>query len=109
VTITYPSGKPVKLLVDLQGFPDGRVVLFEIWVKKKQDEKKIIDLYGVVKGGKAMAHWIPDLESSKDTLVGGDQAKHQADAEKYYFKVKIDDQEDTSEDIVFAAPLCPSS
>ena len=99
-----PYGKPVKLLIDFQGFPDGRLVLFEIWRRKGQKEEKISEVYGVTKGGKGIGRWIPKIER-KEHLPLEEKINQQVEEEKYYFIAKIDDKEIKSEDMIFAYPL----
>lgn len=99
-----PYGKPVKLLVDLQGFPDGRLVQFEIWRKKGREEKKVSDVYGTTKGGKARGKWIPLIER-EEILPLVEQISEPVEDEKYYFIAKIDDQEIKSGDMVFTYSL----
>jgi hypothetical protein len=99
-----PYGKPVKLLIELQGFSDGRLVLFEIWMKKGGNEEKITEVYGVTKGGKGIGKWIPLIER-KDVLRLEETISEQVEEEKYYFIAKIDDQEVKSGDMVFTYPL----
>jgi hypothetical protein len=95
-----PYGKPVKLLVELQGFPDGRLMLFEIWRKKGGNEEKVSDVYGVTKGGKASGKWIPVIEREA-VLPLVEKISEQVEEEKYYFIAKLDDQEIKSGDMVF--------
>jgi hypothetical protein len=99
-----PYGKPVKLLIDLQGFPDGRLVLFEIWRKKGGNEEKITEVYGVTKGGKGVGRWIPLIER-KEVLPLQEKITEPVEEEKYYFIAKIDDQETKSGDMLFTYPL----
>lgn len=97
-------GKPVKLLVDYQGFPDGRTVQFEIWRRKGRKEEKVSEVYGVTKGGKAYVMWNPDFEESTVGLKEG-WVGEEAEEEKYYFVARIEDQEVKSADLEFAFPL----
>ena len=99
-----PYGKPVKLLIDLQGFPDGRLVLFEIWMKKGGNEQKVTEVYGVTKGGKGVGQWIPLIER-KEILHLQEKTNEKVEEEKYYFIAKIDDQEAKSGDMVLIYPL----
>jgi hypothetical protein len=99
-----PYGKPVKLLIDLQGFPDGRLVLFQIWRKKGGNEEKITEVYGVTKGGKGVGRWTPMIER-KEILRVQEKTSEQVEEEKYYFIAKIDDQEVKSGDMVLVYPL----
>jgi hypothetical protein len=100
----FPYGKPVKLLVDYQGYPDGRLVQFKIWRKKGDEEKEISAVYGVTKGGKGIGRWIPRIER-KEILPLEKEIKEKTKEEKYYFTAKIDDKEVKSEDIVFTYTL----
>jgi hypothetical protein len=95
----FPYGRPVKLLVDYQGYPDGRVVQFEIWRKKGSEEEKILELHGVTKGGKGIGRWIPRIER-KETLPLEKEIEEETEEEKYYFIAKIDDQEVKSGEMV---------
>jgi len=61
-----PYGRPVKLLIDFQGFPDGRLMQFEIWRKKGGKEEKVSEVYGVTKGGKGIGQWIPQPPQVKE-------------------------------------------
>ena len=99
-----PYGKPVKLLIDFQGFPDGRLVLFEIWKSKGGKEEKVTEVYGVTKGGKGIGRWIPLIER-KEVLPLEEKINEQVEEEKHYFIAKIDDQEAKSGDVVFTYPL----
>ena len=99
-----PYGKPVKLLIDFQGFADGRLVLFEVWMKKGGNEEKVTEVYGVTKGGKGVGRWVPLIER-KETLPLQEKITEQVEEEKYYFIAKIDDQETKSGDMIFTYPL----
>jgi len=99
-----PYGKPVKLLIDFQGFPDGRLVLFEIWRQKGGKEEKISEVYGVTKGGKGIGEWTPRIER-KEALPLKEIISEQVEEEKYYFIAKIDDKEAKSGDMVFGYVL----
>ena len=99
-----PYGKPVKLLVDFQGFPDGRLVLFEIYRKKGGNEEKATEVYGVTKGGKGVGRWVP-LVKRKAVAPLEEKTSEQAQEEKYYFIAKIDKQETKSGDMVFTYPI----
>lgn len=99
-----PYGKPVKFLVDFQGFPDGRLVLFQIWRKKGGNEEKVTEVYGVTKGGKGVGRWTPVIKR-KEALPLQEKITEQVEAEKFYFVAKIDDQEVKSGDMVFTFPL----
>jgi len=99
-----PYGKPVKLLVDYQGYPDGRLVQFKIWRKKGSEEKEVDAVYGVTKEGKGIGWWIPFVER-KGILPLEEKISYQEEEEKYYFIAKIDDKEVESGDLVFVYPL----
>jgi hypothetical protein len=99
-----PYGKPVKLLADYQGYPDGRLVQFKIWRKKGGEEKEISAVYGVTKGGKGIGRWIPQVER-KEILPLEEKISQPVEEEKYYFIAKIDDKEVKSEDFVFTYSL----
>jgi hypothetical protein len=101
----YPSGKPVKLLADLQGFPDGRLMLFEIWRRSEGKEEKVGEVYGVTKHGKGVGTWYPAFEKPSGTKHLKKNAQETSEEEKFYFIAKIDDQEAKSGDIVFEYPL----
>jgi hypothetical protein len=99
-----PYGKPVKLLVDYQGYPDGRLVQFKIWQKKGGEEKEVSAVYGVTKGGKGIGRWIPLVER-KGVLPLEETISYEGEEEKFYFIGKIDDKEVKSGDLVFVYPL----
>jgi hypothetical protein len=99
-----PYGKPVKLLVDYQGYPDGRLVQFKIWRKKGGEEKEVSAVYGVTKGGKGIGWWIPPIER-KEVLPLEEEISQPLEEEKYYFIGKIDDKEVKSGDLIFTYPL----
>jgi len=104
VSAKVPYGKPVKLLVDLQGYPDGRLVKYEVFRKTSTGEEKVIELNGVVRANKALAIWVPDfLEST--TFELDDKPSTAIINEKYYFVAKIDDKEVKSGDMEFTFPL----
>jgi len=100
-----PYGRPVKLLIDFQGFPDGRLVQFEIWRRKGQKEEKVSEVYGVTKGGKGIGQWTPQLQERKEALPIAKTATQQTQQEKYFFIAKIDDKEAKSPDMEFVYPL----
>jgi hypothetical protein len=105
VSVTkLPYGKPVKLLIDFQGFPDGRLVLFEIWRRKGQKEEKVSEVYGVTKGGKGIGRWIPKVER-KEVLSLEETVSEKVEEEEYYFIAKIDEKEVKSGFMVFTFPL----
>jgi len=100
-----PYGRPVKLLIDFQGFPDGRLVQFEVWRKTRQGEEKVTQVNGVTKGGKAYAIWNPDFGEYTVELKENEGEIGQVKEEKYYFIAKIDDKEAKSGDLEFTYPL----
>jgi hypothetical protein len=100
-----PYGRPVKLLIDYQGFPDGRLVQFEIWRRKGEKEEKMSEVYGVTKGGKGIGQWNPLLEERKGVLPLREKIQEPVEEEKYFFIARIDDKEAKSEDMMFAYPL----
>lgn len=100
-TTKVPYGRPVKLLIDFQGFPDGRLVQFEIWRRKDGKEEKFSEVYGVTKRGNGIGWWIPRLEERKVALPLEEEIKETVGEEKYYFLAKIDDKEVKSGDFQF--------
>jgi hypothetical protein len=98
-----PYGRPVKVLVDLQGFPDGRLVRFEVWRKKVQGEEKAAELYGSTNAGKAVAFWNPDFGERAVKLQ--ETPTFEKVDEKYYFVSKVDDKEKKSQDFELTFPL----
>lgn len=101
-----PYGRPVKLLIEFQGFPDGRLVLFQIWRRKGQKEEKLSEMYGATKGGKAYVMWNPDFgEYTVELKASESEVSGQVEEEKYYFIAKIDDKEAKSGDLEFTFPL----
>lgn len=100
----FPYGKPVKLLVDLQGFPDGRLVKYEVWRKASLGEEKVAELNGVTKGNKALAIWNPDFLEGATFELDDKPSTAKVD-EKYYFIAKIDDKEVKSGDMELTFPL----
>jgi hypothetical protein len=102
--VRFPCGKQVKLLVDYQGYPDGRLVLFEIWRRKGSKEEKVSEVYGVTRGGKGIGQWIPQIER-EEALPLEEKISQQVEGKKYYFVAKVDDQETKSGDLEFTYPL----
>jgi hypothetical protein len=98
-------GKPAKLLVDVQGYPDGRLVIFEIWRKRGSQQEKITEVYGVTKSGKGIGEWNPPFRERKEALPLVKTVTQQTQQEKYFFIAKIDDQEAKSPDMEFIYPL----
>ena len=103
--VKVPHGKPVKLLVDYQGYPDGRAVKFEVFQKKTQGEEKVAELFGATRGGKACVFWHPNLSEYKVTLKENAGDVKQVDDVKYYFTAKLDGNEVKSTDIEFTCDL----
>ena len=104
-TTKYPYGSPVKLLTELQGFPDGRLVQFEVWKKEGQKEEKIADVNGVTRNGKGIAIWTPSFKERKETLSLTKTETQQTQQVKYFFKARIDDKEIKSSDMEFLYSL----
>jgi hypothetical protein len=104
MVVKFPYGKPVTLLIDMQGYPDGRLIQFEIWRLRGQSEEKIAEVYGVTRGQKGIGEWNPPFNERKETLSLEKQIS-QSEEEKYYFVAKIDDQEIKSENMIFTYPL----
>lgn len=102
---SFPYGKPVRLLVDYQGFPDGRYVLFEVWRRKGGKEEKFCEVNGVTRGGKGIGWWTPRLEERKEVLPLEKQITEVVQDEKYYFIAKIDEKEAKSGDLAFTYAL----
>ncbi len=105
----FPYGKPVKLLADYQGYPDGRLILFEIWRQRNGKEEKVFEVYGVTKGGKGVGTWNPEPPQVKERKKGmplEEKTKSIPVDEKFYFIAKIDDKQVKSEDFSFTYPLC---
>jgi hypothetical protein len=98
--VKVPFGKPVKLLVDYEGFPDGRLVQFEIWRRKGQKEERVSEVYGVTKRGKGIGEWTPQIKERKEVLPLKKEIPEIVEAEKYYFIAKIDDKEAKSGELV---------
>lgn len=103
-SVKLPYG-PVKLVVDAIGFQDGRLIQFEIWMKKGGEEKLVAQVNGVVRSGRGEAIWIPPQEEYRVTLSKEGQGKGREEAEEYYFKAKIDDLEVKSPPLIFTYPL----
>jgi hypothetical protein len=103
-TVKLPYGKPIKLLLDLQGFPDGRLVIYEVWRKNSVNEEKIAELYGVTKRNKALAIWNPDFLDGNTFELQESPINEKID-ETYYFIGKIDDKEIKSADMKLTFPL----
>jgi len=104
LAVKVPYGKPVKLLVDLQGFPDGRLVEYKVFRKTSSEEEEVAKLNGVTRGNKALAIWQPDFLQGT-TFELDDKPSTAIINEKYYFIAKIDDKEVKSGDMEFTFPL----
>lgn len=100
-----PYGKPVKLLVDYEGFPDGRLVQFEIWRRKGGKEEKVCEVYGATKGGKGIGWWTPQLGEREEVLPLKEEIIERVEEQKFYFIAKIDEKEAKSGDLSFTYPL----
>ncbi|MEM1546347.1 MAG: hypothetical protein QXY40_06435 [Candidatus Methanomethylicia archaeon] len=96
---------PVKLVVDAIGFQDGRLIQFEIWMKKGEEEKLINQVNGVIRGGRGEALWIPPQEEYRVKLSREISTSEDEEIEEYYFKAKIDDLEVKSPPLIFTYPL----
>ena len=97
-------GKPVSLLVDAKGFPDGRLVHFEIWKQAGQNKEKIADVDGVVKREKGVGQWEPSFKREPQ-LPLKDKINQQPQKEQYSFTAKIDDKSVQGTPIEFIYPL----
>jgi hypothetical protein len=103
-----PYGKPVKLLVDLQGYSDGRIVDFEVWQKKDGAEEKISEVCGVTRDNKGIGFWIPDnsQESTRKEEMRLQKSVNQVTKKSiFYFICKIDDNEIKTEEFEFSYKL----
>lgn len=98
-----PFARRVKLLADYQGYPDGRLVMFEVWRQDGSKKEKLYEVTGVTKGGKAIGWWTPSVRQKSLPLEK--EIKENIEEIKYYFVAKIDDKETKSEDMVFTYPL----
>lgn len=96
---------PVKLCVDTKGFEDGRLVQFEIWMKKGGVEKVVDQVNGTVRGGKGEAVWTPKAGEKRDSLKKSEPTEEEGEAEEYYFKAKVGDLEVKSDPWIFLYPL----
>jgi hypothetical protein len=82
-------GKPVPLLVDAKGFPNGRLVEFEIWKQSGQNKEKIAEVNGVVKQEKAVGYWEPSFKR-EPRLPLKDKITSLPQTDQYTFKAFID-------------------
>ncbi|MCX8188598.1 MAG: hypothetical protein N3F64_02720 [Nitrososphaeria archaeon] len=96
---------PIKLRVDTRGFEDGRLVQFEIWMKKGSEEKIVDQVNGTVRGGKGEALWTPRATEKRDTLKKEEIVEEEGELEEYYFRAKVGDLEAQSEPWTFIYPL----
>jgi hypothetical protein len=100
-----PYGKPAKLLVDVQGYPDGRLVSFLILRKRGSQQEIITEVYGVTRNGKGIGEWHPAFRERKEALPLVKTVTQQTQQEKYFFIANIDDKEAKSPDMEFIYPL----
>jgi hypothetical protein len=98
----YPYGQSVKLLIDLQGFPDGRLVIFDIFKSSSNDPIKTVN--GVIRNGKGIGEWNPEFKG-KGWIPLEKTITSQSQPEKYNFIAKIDDQQAKSADFEFTHPI----
>ncbi|MEM3713838.1 MAG: hypothetical protein QXF82_02695, partial [Nitrososphaeria archaeon] len=103
-TSKIPLG-PVKLCVDTRGFEDGRLVQFEIWMKKGGEERIVDQVNGTVRSGKGEAIWTPRASEKRDTLKKTEPTEEESGQEEYYFKARIGDLEVQSDTWTFLYPL----
>ncbi|MBC7090791.1 MAG: prealbumin-like fold domain-containing protein [Nitrososphaeria archaeon] len=96
---------PVKLCVDTKGFEDGRLVQFEIWMKKGGEEKIVDQVNGAVRSGKGEAIWTPQAREKRDTLKKDMTVEESGELEEYYFKARVGDLEVQSDTWIFLYPL----
>lgn len=96
----FPYGRQVKLLAYYQGYPDGRLVLFEIWRQKGGKKEKLDEVNGVTKGGKAIGWWTPRAKR-QEAMPLEKEIKEKSEEAEYYFMAKIDEKEVKSENFVF--------
>jgi hypothetical protein len=82
-------GKPVPLMVDAKGFPDGRAVLFEIWKETGGNKDKIDEINGVVRREKGIGQWEPNFKR-EPTVPLKDKISPQPQKEQYSFIALMD-------------------
>ncbi len=82
-------GKPATLLVDAKGFPDGRLVQFEIWKQTGQKKEKITEVNGVVRREKGIGQWEPPFKRAV-SLPLKEKLSQQPQKEQYSFIAFID-------------------
>jgi hypothetical protein len=97
-------GKPVKLLVDAKGFPDGRLVVFEIWKETGQNKEKIAEVNGVTKREKGIGYWEPPFKLEPEMVIQKNLSQ-QPQKDQYSFVAKIDDKTVQGGPIEFTYPL----
>jgi hypothetical protein len=97
-------GKPIELLVDAKGFPDGRLVKFEIIKEVDGKKEKIAEVNGVTKREKGIADWEPPFKLLPKSSMK-DKLGQNPPEEKYSFVAKIDDQKINGGPIKFSFPL----
>lgn len=95
---------PIKLCVDTRGFEDGRLVQFEIWMKKGGEERIVDQVNGTVRSGKGEAIWTPRASEKKDFLKKTETVEDESEPE-YYFKARVGDLEVQSDPWIFLYPL----
>ena len=82
-------GKPATLLVDAKGFPDGRLVQFEIEKQTGQKKEKITEVNGVVRREKGVGQWEPPFKRAA-FLPLKEKLSQQPTKEQYSFTAIID-------------------
>ncbi len=82
-------GKPVPLLVDAKGFPDGRAVLFEIWKETGGNKDKIDEINGAVRREKGIGQWEPKFKCEPKVPLK-DKITPPPQKEQYSFTAIID-------------------
>jgi hypothetical protein len=91
-------GKPVPLLVEAKGFPDGRAVIFEIWKEVGGKKDKIDEIFGSVRREKGIGQWEPKIKREA-TLSLSDKVASQPEKEKYGFIAFINKGEDNEKKV----------
>jgi hypothetical protein len=82
-------GKPVPLLVDAKGFPNGRAVLFEIWKEVGGKKEKIDEVKSAVRNEEGTGQWEPKFKREQ-SLPLKEKLSQQPQNEKYSFTATID-------------------
>jgi hypothetical protein len=107
----FPYGKPVPLLVELQGFPPGMPVVFDIWKEKGSDKTPVGTVNGRIKNGQGVGEWNPEFKQAGWIPLEKTVSKP-VQNEKYHFIAKVEDpeaksgwQEVKSGDFVFTHPI----